>query len=67
MGGVGEQADEGRRLADLVLSRRAELAEQAVGDERANQVGDGHPGEAGGPGEVSAGSRAFREEVLEDE
>ena len=67
MGGVGEQADQGRRLADLALGRRAELAEQAVGDEPAHQVGDGHPGEAGGPGEVGAGGGALREQVLEDQ
>jgi len=36
VGGVGEQADQCRRLADLVLGRRAELAEQAVGDEPAH-------------------------------
>ena len=67
VGGVGQQADQGRRLADLALGRRAELAEQAVGDEPAHQVGDGHPGEAGGPGEVGAGGGTFREQVLEDE
>ena len=65
VGGVGEQADERRRLADLALDRRAELAEQAVGDEPAYQVGDGDPGEAGGPGEVGAGRGSLGEQVLE--
>ena len=65
--GIGEQADERRRLADLALGRHAELAEQAVGDKPAHQVGDGHPGEAGGPGQVGAGGGTFREQVLEEE
>src|SRR5438094_14106 len=65
MFGVGQQADQRRRLADLALGRHAELGEQTVGDERANQVGDGHPGETGDSGQVGAGRRTFREQVLE--
>ena len=67
VGGVGQQADQRRRLADLDLGRRAQLAQQAVGDEPAHQVRHGHPGQAGGPGEVGPRSGAFREELLEDE
>ena len=67
MRGVGEQADQRRRLADLGLRRRAELAEQAVVDEPADEVGDGNPGQAGGAGEVGPGGGTVREELLQDE
>ena len=65
MRGVGQQADQRRRLADPSLGRRAELGHQAVLEEAADQVGDGDPAQAGVAGEVGPGGGAVREEALQ--
>src|SRR5262249_3542068 len=67
IGGVGEQADQRRRLAHLGLHRRAELAEQSLIDQAAYEVGDGYPGQAGGAGEIGPGGGTVREELLQDQ
>ena len=37
VGGVGNEADEGRRLADLLVGARAELLDEAFGQELARR------------------------------
>ena len=47
--------------------RRAELLEQPLGDQLADQVGDGHPGQPAGAGQVGAAGRAVAEQQLEQQ
>ena len=65
--GVGGQPDQRRRLADPAPGRSAELLDQPVGDQLADQVGDGDPGQPAGAGQVGAARRALPEELLEQQ
>ena len=65
--GVGGEADQHRRLADPALRRAPELLDQALAHQLADQVGDGHPGQGGGAGQVGAAGRSVPEQLLEQQ
>ncbi len=67
VGRVGRDADQGRRLADPALDRGAELLDQALGHHLADQVGDRHPGQPGGPGQVGPARRTVAEQRLQQQ
>ena len=65
--GVGDDAEEGGGLADPLLGAGAELLDQALAQQLAGQVADGHAGEMCGAGDVGPAERAVAEDRAQHE
>ena len=65
--GVGDDADEGGRLADALAGPAPDLFHEPFVEEAGHQVGGRRGREAGRPGQVGAAQRAVTEQRLQDQ
>ncbi len=67
LAGLLGQLHEHRGLAHPALDRSGRLAEQPLGDQVADHVGHGHPGQPAGAGQVGPAGRAVAEQQLQQQ
>ena len=67
LAGLPGQLDQHRGLADPALDRGRGLGEQPLGDQVADDVGDGHPGQPAGAGQVGPAGRSVAEQQLQQQ